>query len=140
LKLKDFTRDDIKRFAEDRLGENSHFKALQASDPRYQCLLEEIVDAAQGVFLWVFLVVRSLLRGLTNADTISELQRRLRVLPSDLEQFFRHILDTTEEVYQERAAQYFLVENQANGPLSPMTYSFVDEEDPDFALLCPSLL
>jgi hypothetical protein len=137
LKLEDFTRDDIKRFAEDRLGQNSHFKALQASDPRYQCLLEEIVDAAQGVFLWVFLVVRSLLRGLTNADTISELQKRLRVLPSDLEQFFRHILDTTEEIYQERAAQFFLIANQANGPLSLMTYSFVDEEDPDFALLLP---
>lgn len=137
LRLETLTRHDIRQFAEDRLGQNRHFKSLKASDSKYQSLLEEIVDASQGVFLWVVLVVRSLLRGLTNADTIAELQRRLRLLPTDLEKFFKHILDTTEDIYHQRASQAFIVAQQAQGPLSLMTYSFLDEEDPEFALHSP---
>lgn len=61
----------------------------------------EIVSRAQGVFLWVFLVVRSLVQGLTNADRITDLERRLRSLPTDLETYFRHMLDTIEDVYKQ---------------------------------------
>jgi len=132
LRLEDLTRDDIRRFTEDRLCQNRHFKALQQRDPKCQELIDEIRDAAQGVFLWVFLVVRSLLRGLSNADRVPELQKRLRILPSDLGRLFQHILETIDEVYHQQQTRLFITAAHAHTPLSLMTYSFIDEDSPNF--------
>jgi len=40
---------------------------------------------AQGVFVWVYLVVRSLLDGFAEGDRLVHMQRRLHSLPTDLE-------------------------------------------------------
>jgi len=137
LRLEDLTKEDIRRFTEDRLRQNRHFKALQQREPKCHELIDEIRDAAQGVFLWVFLVVRSLLRGLSNADRVPELQKRLRMLPSDLGKLFQHILDTTDEVYHQQQARLFITAVHAHTPLSLMTYSYIDEDDPNFAHSIP---
>jgi hypothetical protein len=137
LKLEDLTKSDIRQFTEDRLGQNAHFQALRVSDPLSQNLIDEIVDAAQGVFLWVFLVVRSLLQGLGNRDRIVFLQKRLRILPRDLNKYFRHILDTTDEIYYEHAARLFMVACEAHEPLSLMTYSYIDEHEPELGIPMP---
>ena len=73
IRLQDLTWLDIKRFVTDELEENRYFRELRALDNRCQDLVTEIVDRADGVFLWVSLVVLSLRRGLTNADTVPEL-------------------------------------------------------------------
>ena len=83
------------------LEQDARFARLAALDPGAQDLVNEIQERAQGVFLWVFLVVRSLLRGLTEEDDIAMLQKRLRQLPTDLERFFQQILDSVDDVYQE---------------------------------------
>jgi hypothetical protein len=107
LKLQDFTRNDISFFVRNKLAENKHFTLLAKKDNRYLDLVEEIVQKAAGVFLWVILVVRSFKEGITNADTISFLTKRLRELPSDLESFFEHILGQVDRVYWEVTAQAF---------------------------------
>jgi hypothetical protein len=58
LLLQDFTRDDVKKYVKDVLGGDSRFRRLEDKDDRCKDLIQEIVDIAQGVFLWVFLVVR----------------------------------------------------------------------------------
>lgn len=137
LALEDLTRDDIRIYVRDTLEENSRFKALRARDDRSQELVLEIVDKARGVFLWVFLVVRSLLKGLTNADRIVDLQKKLRGFPDTLEEFFRHMLDSVDNDYQEQTAQMFKIALEAGEPLSLMTYSFLDEEDLDLLITTP---
>lgn len=80
LKLEDLTRDDIALYVRDVLEEHERFDALQQRDHRYQELVRQIVKKAEGVFLWVSLVVQSLLRGLTSSDRMSDLQRRIELL------------------------------------------------------------
>jgi hypothetical protein len=46
-------------------------------------LIEDIVDKAEGVFLWVTFL-KSLLNGLMNTDGISKLQKTLDCLAPDL--------------------------------------------------------
>ena len=46
------------------------------------------------MFLWVTLAVNSLLAGLTDGDSIEDLQQRLDALPPDLENLFDKILDS----------------------------------------------
>lgn len=87
IHLEDLTKRDIKSYVQDALGSNRLFCQLTAGKDSARCkeLEDEIVSRAQGVFLWVFLVVRSLMDGLTNADRITDLERRLQALPTDLE-------------------------------------------------------
>ena len=134
LRLQDFTRPDIEFFVTDKLTEDRHFKELEHSDKRYQSLVTEIVDRANGVFLWVFLVVQSLRRGLTNSDTVFELQERLRMLPTDLEVYFMHMLNAVEKLYHRQAARLFLMRLATPTSLAVVTASYFDEKDPNFAL------
>lgn len=133
LSLHEHTKEDIKLYIQNNLEEDDRFAKLITEDDRYQELVTDIMNKAQGVFLWVFLVVRSLLRGLTNSDTILDLEKRLTMLPIDLEKYFRHMLDSTEDVYHEQAAQIFQICLAAVEPPSLMTLSYFEEENPDYA-------
>jgi hypothetical protein len=85
LRLQDLTFEDIRRYTTDVLGNNDRFRHLTMREPlRAPALVEEVVMKADGVFLWVKLVIKSLLSGLSNRDTILDLQRRLHLLPADL--------------------------------------------------------
>ncbi|KAG8531407.1 uncharacterized protein KY384_003036 [Bacidia gigantensis] len=131
IELHDLTRGDMECFVTAKLA---GFKAAKRDPQMYNDLINEIVENAEGVFLWVFLVVQSLRRGLTNRDTAIELRKRLRTLPKDLETFFRHILDSAEDVYHEQAAKLYLIRICSVGILSALDVSYFDETAPDFAL------
>lgn len=123
--MHDLTLPDISRYVQDNLGENEKFKRLQTrSTDMASEIIRSIVSRSEGVFLWVFLVVRSLLRGLRNEDNLSTLQQRLDALPSDLEKFFERILDSVEDIYRERAARLFLTLSYARRSFPVFTFLF----------------
>ena len=137
LQLESLTKEDIILYVRDELEENEAFRNLKRQEGiACATLVDEIVDKAEGVFLWVFLVVRSLISGLQNADRIMDLQRRLRRFPSDLEGYFQHILNNIDDNYKQQTAQTFFLALQASEPLSLMTYAMVDELEvnPSYAL------
>ena len=142
IRLEDLTRRDIQSYVQDTLGSNRLFRQMIAGKDSARCknLQIEIVNRAQGVFLWVFLVVRSLLQGLTNADRITDLERRLQSLPTDLKTYFRHMLDTIEDVYNQQTVRTFHIALQAVEPLNLMTYVMLDEieENPEYAIELPA--
>ncbi len=135
LLLQDLTSDDIRLYVQSTLRENSHFSRLAKNDLHCEELVKEIVNLAHGVFLWVTLVVRSLLRGLKNADDISDLQDRLRRLPPDLEACFQHMFDNIDDFYHEQTARIFQLTVEAIQPLSVTAVSYCEKEkkDPDYA-------
>ena len=126
--LQDLTRGDIQLYVRDALKQHHHFAKLKEVDPRWNELVEELEDRAQGVFLWVTIVVRSLLRGLTHADDVSDLQRRLREFPAELNPFFQHIFDSIDPFYREQTAQLLLVNLEALTPLSVIALQCIEEE------------
>ena len=134
ITLQDLTRRDIQIYVHDALKQHHHFAKLEETDPRWNELVRELEDRAEGVFLWVTIVVRSLLRGLTHADDVSDLQRRLREFPVELNSFFQHIFDSIDPFYREQTAQLFLVNLEALTPLSVIALQFIEEErrKPDY--------
>jgi hypothetical protein len=88
------------------------------------------------VFLWVALVVRSLLNGLIDDNSISDMQRRLSFFPSDLDNFFQQMMDRIEEVYKPQAAKIFQMVTAARGSLSVyiLKYLEMEEKDADYAV------
>ncbi|PVH81880.1 hypothetical protein DL98DRAFT_358058, partial [Cadophora sp. DSE1049] len=93
LQLEDLTKGDIRKYVTDAFENNDHYKNLIQVDSGYSGLVEEIVQRAQGVFLWVSLVVQELLEGLTYHETLSTMHRRLKEFPKDLEQYFKRMID-----------------------------------------------
>jgi hypothetical protein len=137
IRLHELTKRDIELFAYESIL-NNKLRLAQGRDRQYyKDIIEEISKRAQGVFLWVRLVVRSLRDGLRNDDPISLLRKRLEALPTDLEGFFEHIFRSVDEVYQESMACTFLVAMTAPKPLRLILYSFLDEEDSQYGFQWP---
>lgn len=113
---------------------NEQYQKLKLTDPSYTELLEEVVDKAQGVFLWVFLVVRDLLEGLTYNDSIKTMRTCLECFPEDLEGFFRHMLEAVPKIYQGQTACAFQVALSNDYPLLLMTYACLDDVEEDHDL------
>lgn len=92
LRLQDLTRDDIQIYIEDKLKRNKRMINLTDDNPEAAAsLVEEVIEKSDGVFLWVVLVIKSLLIGLRDRDNISDLERTLRSLPPDLESLYAHM-------------------------------------------------
>lgn len=71
---------------------------------------------------------------MTNLDTPAELQERLRELPTELEAFFRLILDATEKVYHKQAARIYQIARTAENGLYPIDLAWFNETDPQYSL------
>lgn len=134
LMLQDLTYPDIRHFIDSAFNNKPEFVELKKREPGYASeLLKDIAQKSSGVFLWVNLVVHSLLAGLVNGDRVSDLQRRLNFLPPDLENLYEKMLNSLDPFYLEHAAQIFQHVRAANEPPSLLCLSFADEE-PEFIL------
>ncbi|KFY07882.1 hypothetical protein V492_06737 [Pseudogymnoascus sp. VKM F-4246] len=136
LLLQDYTKDDIRSYIYDHLVRDYRFQKVREKDERYEGLIEEILSKAQGVFLWVFLAIKELLKGLTHKDTLLDLEKRLQSIPPDLEMFFERILGSIDDVYHPQTSRIFQMCLAATKPLSLLTFSFLEDEeqDPDYAV------
>jgi len=124
------TYPDIKLYLESKLMANGGFVVLQQLD--YQSAtqpIENITTKASSVFFWVFLVIRSLLEGLTNRERLSDLQIWLDSLPANLEALFWKIPNSSDI---ERASQLLQIVNAARTHLNVLQLSFVDEDDREY--------
>lgn len=134
LQMEDLTHNDIQNYVTCRLQDNPNFDKFVTSDPVLgQSIIESIVEKAQGVFLWVELVVSSLIVGLRSGDRIPDLQRRLDRLPRDLEGLFDRIVRDLDSEYMEQAIQYLRLMDACPGVPSAVLFSFADE-NPEFAI------
>ncbi|KAK5955689.1 hypothetical protein OHC33_003330 [Knufia fluminis] len=108
LRLQDLNAGDIDEYVEKELLLNSKLHIILDRDERH-FFKDEIRSKAQGVFLWVRLVVKSLLLGVTKRDDQAQLRRRLETFPSDLHKLYEYMLrrqgDDVEH-YREEASLY----------------------------------
>ncbi|CAH0002558.1 unnamed protein product [Clonostachys byssicola] len=142
LKLQDLTARDISHYVKENLYRHKHLMALSKENPaKVSDLVSDVVEKARGVFLWVKLVVRSLLRGLSDYNRISDLQRRVEYLPGDLESLYAHMLQMTDPFYHEQASKIFQIyraaQQQCPSQLTLLSLSWADDEDEDLAEKAP---
>jgi NACHT domain len=110
LRLQDLTFGDIKRYVDDKLLSSKRMQQSCSIDPVGASeLVEEIVEKAQGVFLWITLVVKSFLNGFTNGDSISYLRKRLEEIPSEIEDLYSYMLSKVESIYYEEGRKLFSI-------------------------------
>lgn len=56
--------------------------------------MKAIISKADGVFIWVSLILRQIEDGLVNGDGLHDIQRKIDSLPTELEDMFTHLLDS----------------------------------------------
>lgn len=108
MRLQDLTRDDISSVVTTFLEKN--FKCGPEDKVNREELVNLVVQKADGVFLWVHLALSSLQRGGIKRDDWDTLTKRLAILPSKLEDFYREMwrrLGDDESLYRREAAFYF---------------------------------
>ena len=115
------TQPDIKTYVNEKFIQDERYHQLAKSDERYKKLPRQIVQNANGVFLWVVLVVAQLLRGLGNTDDFVDLQKRLHFLPKNLGEYYKRALGRVDDFYIEDTAQTLQLISAARGPLSVAT-------------------
>ncbi|KAH7166454.1 hypothetical protein EDB81DRAFT_853098 [Dactylonectria macrodidyma] len=100
LILQNLTFDDISSYVNNKLRSNDRMNALELEEEGLLAdITSSIVAKASGVFLWVYLVVGSLLDGLGNYDVGVDLKRRLDDLPEELEALYWHMIERVKPVW-----------------------------------------
>lgn len=133
LNMQQFNEGDIRKYVNDSFESNQNYHEHEEKNTLGRILTEEIVQSSSGVFLWVFLVVRSFREGLMNGDSIARLRARLVELPKDLEQYFERIIfyDITGS-YHSVSADMFRLALGATRPLSLFTYWLIGKRGEDY--------
>ncbi|KAJ5741915.1 hypothetical protein N7533_011324 [Penicillium manginii] len=131
LYLENLNRPDIELYVKNKLLDRPDFQALALSDPYAIELVSDIVQRSNGVFLWVYLVVLLVKQGLLNEDRLVDLKRRVSAYPADLNDFFKHIMESLDPFYQAQIATGFSVALAAKEPLSIVSFWYLDELELD---------
>ena len=141
LKVEDLTYDDIGLYVRDQLHSNKRFHKLMQYDPSTaEALVGSLISKAAGVFLWVRLVVKQLLKGLRDGDGIRTLRKKVEEIPADLDEFFMRLVDSIEPQNRKEASellQLALYQEKYFTTLHSnclLDISFIEEGKPDFAL------
>lgn len=129
LRMQDLTYPDIRHFVQTRFDECPGFRRLVEREPGYAAnLIHQVVERSSGVFLWVRLVVDSLITGLSNDLLPRDLDTLLRSLPPELDDLYARILDDIDPSSFERACRHFQLLLANDGWAEAMLLSFADED------------
>lgn len=123
IRLHDLTRHDMDTYIRDKIAHAS-------AEESFESLVSSIMNKANGVFLWVALVVKSLREGLENGLSCSDLTREVDILPDQLESLYRHILASLGRSARKKAYQTFAMVRELkkeNYRMSLLAYSFFEE-------------
>jgi hypothetical protein len=138
LRIHELTRRDIESFTIGKFESSQGFRQLRAIAPEDAAKLTlDVVQKAQGIFIWVSLVVRSLLDGLTDGAKLSDLQSTLDSLPEDISDLYDNIwaklLQTSRNI--QNSSEIFQMTRASIGSLHFLTLWLADEDKPiDFKI------
>ena len=104
LELHELTKNDIAAYVDAEIRRRALPQVLTSMETdQLHSLCDEVIRKAQGVFLWVTIVVASILNGIADYETLSELRSRLQQLDARLTILFKQIL--TERVHASHRKQ-----------------------------------
>ncbi|KAI9678535.1 MAG: hypothetical protein M1822_007478 [Bathelium mastoideum] len=105
LRLQDLTLSDIKAVIDDKL-----FPRLELAYPGEERVVHELClalgDRAEGVFLWVSLMIRHLTQTIQQRCSLEDLRQELNRTPSDIEELYTHMLGRLSPADMESALLY----------------------------------
>lgn len=117
LVVQDLTAEDMERYTREMLAKNPKFIKLSLSDERHHILVRELSKRSNGVWLWVYLAVRDLLRDIRDNEPYEQLLARLNSYPRELNGYFEDIIQRVDPIHRKESAQIFLLAYEAARPM-----------------------
>ncbi|KLO90517.1 small s protein [Fusarium fujikuroi] len=135
FRLHELARSDVSRIVRDRLKNNDTYQKLAAADKlaRFE---SNLVDRSDGVFLWLKLILQNIEDGLLSGDRLSQLQNKVKTLPTELNDLFQHLLNSVHPCDRKEAYLILSVALECPPAWPIFRISFLEEyiENHDFAL------
>jgi hypothetical protein len=98
FRLQDLTQRDIQSVIDDFVVNNEQFAGLDLGEYKITDISNPIARKADGVFLWVVLVLHQLAIGIINGDGFVDLFKRIDALPGELELLFENLLTSIPKI------------------------------------------
>ena len=91
-------------------------------------LLRILIDRAEGVFLWLSIMMKDLIKGLKCGDSIEELRQRLEITPNTIYGLYRRILGSLDKSYLNYALKIYqiIVAAKRVNDLYPLSLTLLD--------------
>ena len=89
FRIHDRTEADIRKYATGVITSLSPHPNFASDQEDLSRLVRMVCHKAEGVFLWVHLVLKSLQNGLVRGDNYEELSKRVEAMPNDLNRLFQ---------------------------------------------------
>jgi len=132
--LERHTRSDLRRFIANELNKSGNFRKWQILDSvGCRNFVEEVEEKADGVFLWVYLAMKQLRAELSTCGNpedleLADLRDRLRHLPDNLRDYFKTIMDNTDECYRGHMARLLLLMQLNAKPIPTIAAKFLEND------------
>lgn len=141
MRLQDLTANDVFNYVRGKLFENQTMQKYHNLFPeQVEHFVRRICGKAEGVMLWVHLVVQDMLRDLTGQEELATLQRRLETLDNSLEGLFSQLITRIDQFHLPRAAGYLKFLVHSKEPLRILHIAFGLEEELLSSILHQQLL
>ncbi|KAF4964405.1 hypothetical protein FSARC_7670 [Fusarium sarcochroum] len=132
FRLQDLTRFDMQDYARRRLD------IIKDSSTK-QRIIDDIPEKSSGIFLWTYLVVRTIRNKMSHGLSDESLEAYLESLPQGLEALFAHVLDNLNPDDERRTLRTIdlLKVAKTHGILFPLVaFSLWNdyEKDPEFSI------
>ncbi|KAI8720028.1 NACHT domain-containing protein [Fusarium sp. LHS14.1] len=129
LRLHQLTEKDIETLVRDRLSE-LFSSAEEENSLDLSFTKQAVIARADGVFLWVTLVLKSLREGWADGDTLPLLLEKVNSTPPELDDLFMELFMSVAEANKQRAYLLMAVAlrfNDDGWSMSTLFYFFVTE-------------
>ncbi|KAK3311950.1 hypothetical protein B0H66DRAFT_608860 [Apodospora peruviana] len=105
LRMEQLTKPDIERYVRTRMADSVALQELRAFDSASVERLEtETIDKAQGIFLWVVLVVEKVIATARDNNDLGEIWKEFEKLPPGLEELYGLMLERLDPFLRKRAS------------------------------------
>ncbi|KAL2815396.1 hypothetical protein BDW59DRAFT_153888 [Aspergillus cavernicola] len=135
IHLHELTSHDIYLYSRQMLENASNSECIPNE---YLYLVQDVVRMSEGVFLWAWLVIRSMIPQILRGDPFKELQSTLNTIPRELDALYSQLLDSLQPHDQQRAAQMLLLvaDDKSHIPLNSVAFCWLDNlQVPEFPSL-----
>ena len=105
LRLQDLNFRDILKTAEDKL--RPALQKYAREEGLVDSLIMSVVNHAQGVYLWLDIVIKDIINGARNMDTFGEIRSRVFEIPDTIEGLYKRMLKKLDKQYVSDAIKYF---------------------------------
>lgn len=107
--IQEYTKGDIRVYTEKRLEPYRTEASVLERLENFENLVKQITKRAEGVFIWVKLVVDQLAQDICDCSSYMTLIERLETMPQELGELYTRILERLEPAYASEACIMLLI-------------------------------